>query len=209
MVAIDATAESVFEPDYESIKIDPDAVWEHYEPNINKLVSGMAYWKNFDRADLYQQSYLFFRSLCENYDPFYLGHFFPFDRYLFKNLIIKLRAYIQRGYVKGSREKASEYIDYLLQDAVTDPIRLKNSKLYIDYIYSLLNDRQKNIVKLSIEGYKQQEIGKKLNISQSRVSVIKKKTIDVLKEMLDDTIPPTEKDKLKLKRLHNTFYGVN
>ena len=60
-----------FEESYEDIKNDPNAMWFLYEPNIAKIVSGLAYLKNFDKDDLMQQSYLSFRKLCDNYDPYY------------------------------------------------------------------------------------------------------------------------------------------
>jgi predicted transcriptional regulator len=57
-----------------------------------------------------------------------------------------------------------------------------------------------------MKGYKQQEIGRKLDISQSRVSVIKKKAIKNLCNVLDDTHTDEEKREMMLNDLKKTFY---
>ena len=36
-----------FEESYEDIKNDPNAMWFLYEPNIAKIVSGLAYFEEF------------------------------------------------------------------------------------------------------------------------------------------------------------------
>jgi RNA polymerase sigma factor (sigma-70 family) len=58
--------------------------------------------------------------------------------------------------------------------------------LYLEYIYSLITKRQREILDLSLKGYKQQEIGNYLKISQSRVSVIKNKTLKKLKGIIEN-----------------------
>ena len=56
----------------------------------------------------------------------------------------------------------------------------------VQQIYNDLTQRQIDILDLSYKGYKQQEVGEILDISQSRVSVIKKKTIKALKEQFTE-----------------------
>lgn len=170
------------EPDYYLIKNEPNAMWFKYEEKIRKVTNSLGYWKNFDPDDLYQQSYMYFVEFCKNYDPYYNGNFIPFDKYLFKNLIIKLRAYIQSYYFRRKREQPTEFSEYLL-GASRETLNVED-KLFIEYIYNQIPDRQSQIIKLSMDGYKQQEIGELLDISQSRVSVIKKKTLKKLKEQL-------------------------
>lgn len=170
------------EPDYYLIKNEPNAMWFKYEEKIRKVTNSLGYWKNFDSDDLYQQSYMYFVEFCKNYDPYYNGNFIPFDKYLFKNLIIKLRAYIQSYYFRHKREQPTEFSEYLL-GASRETLNVED-KLFIEYIYNQISDRQSQIIKLSMDGYKQQEIGELLDISQSRVSVIKKKTLKKLKEQL-------------------------
>ena len=169
------------EEDYELIKNDPNAMWFKYEEKIRKIANSLGYWKNFDPNDLYQQSYIYFIEFCNNYNPYYNGNFYPFDKYLFKNLIIKLRAYIQSYYFKRKREQPTEFSEYLMGSKDHADV---DDKMFIEYIYSLISDRQEQVLKLSINGFKQQEIGEMLDISQSRVSVIKKKTLKKLKEKL-------------------------
>lgn len=172
------------EPDYELIKTNPNAVWEKHEEKIQNITKSLGYWKNFDQMDLYQQAYLYFIELCKAYDPYYKGGFIPFEKYLYTNLSIKLRAYIQCYYFKRKREQPTEFSEYLMgssKNSITD----RENKIYAEYIYSLVNERQGQILELSMKGYKQQEIGEILDISQSRVSVIKKKTLKKLKEYIE------------------------
>jgi RNA polymerase sigma factor (sigma-70 family) len=195
-----------FEPLYEYVKKDKNKVWFLYEEKMNRLIGWLGWMKNFDKDDLMQQAYLYFYALCEQYDPYYEGKFFKFDRYLFKNLIIKLRAYIQRYYFKGNREKPSD-CDFLLQDQIFDNIKDSESEMYMDYIYSLLDKRQEEVIKMTLEGFKQQEIGKKLNISQSRVSVIKKKALKDLYMIIDENHTEDEKREMRLNDLKAYLYN--
>lgn len=194
-----------FEPLYECVKQDKNKIWFFYEEKINRLIGWLSWMKNFDKDELLQQAYLYYYDLCETYDPYYEGKFYKFDRYLFKNLIIKLRAYIQRYYFKGNREKPSD-CDFLLQDQVFDNIKDTESEMYMDYIYSLLDDRQQEVVKMTLNGYKQQEIGKRLNISQSRVSVIKKKALKDLFLVIDENHTDEEKREMKINNLKDYLY---
>ena len=194
-----------FEPLYEDVKTDRNKIWFMYEEKIQRLVGWLGWMKSFDKDELLQQAYIYFTVLCEAYDPYYDGKFFKFDRYLFKNLIIKLRAYIQRYYFKGNREKPSD-CDYLLQNKTVDDIGDSESDMYVEYIFSLLNKRQKEVIGLTLEGYKQQEIGKKLKISQSRVSVIKKKALKELYMILDEKHTDDEKREMHVEELKSYLY---
>lgn len=194
-----------FEPLYECVKKDKNKIWFYYEEKISHLIGWLGWMKNFDKDELLQQAYIYYHDLCESYDPYYEGKFYKFDRYLFKNLIIKLRAYIQRYYFKGSREKPSD-CDFLLQDQVFDNIKDSESDMYMDYVYSLLDERQQEVVKMTLNGYKQQEIGKKLNISQSRVSVIKKKALKELFMAIDENHTDDEKREMRINDLKDYLY---
>lgn len=182
-----------FEEDYEDVKTQPNFIWFKYEDKIKKIINGLSYWKNFDGEELIQQSYIYFIELSKIYDPYYNGNFIPFDKFLFKNLIIKLRAYIQRYYFKRKREQPTEFSEYATKTANKNNISDVDDKLYSEYIYSLISERQQQILDLSLQGYKQQEIGEILDISQSRVSVIKKKTLNKLNEILENKQPAKKK----------------
>lgn len=173
-----------FEEDYEDVKYDPNLIWFKYEEKIRKIISTLAYWKNFDNEELIQQAYIYFTEFCKIYDPYYNGGFIPFDKFLFKNLIIKLRAFIQRFYFKRKREQPTEFSEYMSHHSLKNNILDIEDKIYSEYLYSLISERQQQILDLSLKGYKQQEIGEILDISQSRVSVIKKKTLNRLNEIL-------------------------
>ncbi len=196
-----------FEPEYEAVKTRPNKVYFKYLGKIEHLVKGIARIKNFDKDELMQQSYIYFVQLCEQYDPYYQGHFFAFDRYMFKNLITKLRAYIQRYYSKGKREKPSEFCEVHLQkETVGGDTKDMDSAVYMSYVYSQLTPRQLEIIDLTVSGYKQQEIGKKLNISQSRVSMVKKRAIEVLVDVMDDKHTKEEKNEMRIAKLAAMLY---
>jgi len=171
--------------EYEDVKNNPILIWNKYEKRINKTLKVMSYWKSFDTEELMQQSYIYFIDLCKIYCPYYNGNFIPFDKYLFRNLIFKLGAYIQNYYLHTKREQPTDVFESTRKNSVNQIIDTEN-KVLVDYIYSLLSDRQKEILQLTYAGYKQQEIGEKLQISQSRISVIKKKTLDKLKYIVKD-----------------------
>jgi RNA polymerase sigma factor (sigma-70 family) len=181
-----------FEKDYENIKTNPNVIYEKYFDKVMKLINSLSYWKNFDKDELIQQSYIYFLEFCESYDPYYNGNFIPFDKYVFKNLIIKLRSHIQRFYVYKKREQPTEFSEYNTGSLTRNDILISEDKIFIEYLYSHINERQREILELSTQGFKQQEIGKMLKISQSRVSVIRRKTLELLKEIVD-------KDKLELE----------
>lgn len=184
-----------FEEDYEDVKFDPNFIWFKYDEKIRKIINGLSYWKNFDGEELVQQSYIYFVDLCEVYDPYYNNNFIPFDKFLFKNLIIRLRAYIQRYYFKRKREQPTEFSEHASRHCTKNNILEVDDKLYSEYLYSLISERQRQILELSLKGYKQQEIGEILDISQSRVSVIKKKTLNRLNEILENKGKPKRKSK--------------
>ena len=175
-----------FEEDYEDIKTNPGVVFEKYYNQVVKLINGLSYWKSFDKEELMQQSYIYFLDFCKLYDPYYNDNFIPFDKFVFKNLIIKLRSHIQRHYVYKKREQPTEFNEYNTSSHIRNDISLLEDKIFIQYLFSFINERQKEILNLSLQGYKQQEIGKILNISQSRVSVIRRKTLELLKKIIED-----------------------
>ena len=173
-------------PEYDDVRNNKVKVWMFYDERIKKTLKVMSYWKNYDKNDLYQQGYIFFDDLCDIYIPYYGGKFYPFDRYVFKNLIIKLRAYIQNYYLKGKREQPAEISERNLVGKISNDIDEADDNLFAEHIYSMIDERQRDILYYTYSGYKQQEVGDRLDISQSRVSVIKKKTIKFLQEELDE-----------------------
>jgi len=175
-----------FEEDYEDIKLNPGVVFEKYYNQIVKLINGLSYWKSFDKEELIQQSYIYFLDFCKLYDPYYNNNFIPFDKFVFKNLIIKLRSHIQRFYVYKKREQPTEFDEYSVGSTVKNDILNSEDKMFAQYLYSFIDDRQKEILTLSLQGYRQQEIGKILNISQSRVSVIRRKTLELLRDIIEE-----------------------
>jgi len=188
-----------FESLYELIKESPNEVWKIFEDKINNAVRGLSYWKNFDKNELLQQSYIYFIEFCQIYDPYYNGGFIPFDKFLFKNLVMKLRAYIQRYYFKSKREQPTEFSEYMTTSSTKNNITEIDEKMYSEYIYSLITKRQKEILDLSLQGYKQQEIGQILGVSQSRISVIKRKCLSKLEEVLNAKELKESKKNIKKK----------
>ena len=86
---------------------------------------------------------------------------------------MKIRAYVQRYYFKNKREQPSDFSEYQF---VNKPGL--NLDFYAEVTQSYINKlkpRTQQIIELTLQGYKQQEIGDMLGISQSRTSVILKK----------------------------------
>jgi len=177
-----------YEAEFEDVRTNPNYIWMKYDERIKKTLKVMAYWKNFDKEELYQQAYIYFVELCQIYTPFYKGNFIPFDRFLFKNLIFKLRAFIQNYYLKHKREQPTELSERTTSDTGRNDVNDMEDKIFVKQLYSMINDRQVKILELTFKGYKQQEIGKMLDISQSRVSVIKKRTIKKLQKLMENKV---------------------
>lgn len=175
-----------YEPEFEDVRNNPNYIWMKYDERIKKTLKIMAYWKSFDKEELYQQAYIYFVELCQIYTPFYKGNFIPFDRFLFKNLIFKLRAFIQNYYLKHKREQPTELSERTTVSNGRNDVNDMEDKIFVNQLYSLINERQVKILELTFKGYKQQEIGKMLDISQSRVSVIKKRTIKKLQKLMEN-----------------------
>jgi RNA polymerase sigma factor (sigma-70 family) len=182
LLILNSVGEELVEEDLDLIKNSPNTIWYKYDEKIRKLTTSLGYWKNFDSNELYQQSYIYFVDFCKNYNPYYNGGFIPFDKYLFKNLIIKLRAFIQSYYFKRKREQPTDFHE---QNHGTIDNSFVDKKLDVEYLYTLISDRQGDVLRLASNGFKQQEIGEMLNISQSRVSVIRKKAIKKLQDKIE------------------------
>ena len=174
-----------FEEDYEKIKDSPNAIFEKYYIQIEKTMSTLSYWKGVERAELIQQSYEYFLKFCERYDPYYQGNFVQFDRYVFKNVIMSLRAGIQKHYLLKKREQPTE-AEAVPEKVTTSDIKNANNRLLVQQLYTYLTDQQKQVLQLYSMGYKQHEIGDMINISQSRVSVIFKESIKMLRKILSE-----------------------
>ena len=128
-----------------------------------RIVNKLANWKNFNKEDLFQQAYIYFIYFCNQYDPYWGNGFIPFDKYLFKNMIIKLRAFIQRFYVKRKREKPIMLNDInddennnesASEEAISHDIEYADSRIYRDNLYNRISKRQRQIVELTLQGYK-------------------------------------------------------
>ena len=118
-----------FEEDYEDIKTNPGVVFEKYYNQVVKLINGLSYWKSFDKEELMQQSYIYFLDFCKLYDPYYNDNFISFDKFVFKNLIIKLRSHIQRHYVYKKREQPTEFNEYNTGSCTRNDISILEDKI--------------------------------------------------------------------------------
>lgn len=184
------TTEIPFEEDYEKIKNNPYIIFEKYKYKLKKVVGNIAYWKNYNVDDLMQQCYIHFLELCELYDPYYQGNFMKFDRYMFRNVMIRLRAYIQKHYKTNTREKPSELGDYNVGGYSRELDNIENREV-LNQIYQYIGKKQQLILEYYAQGYKQQEIADMLNINQSKISTIKSQTLTMLQEIVKNK---TKKD---------------
>lgn len=76
-------------------------------------------------------------------------------------MIIKLRAFIQRFYVKRRREAPIELSDInddnneeYAEEIVSNDIEYADSRIYQDNLYNRISKRQRQIVELTLQGYK-------------------------------------------------------
>lgn len=193
-----------FESDYQYIKEDHNYMWFKYEERIQKVINGLSYWKNFDKYELMQQAYIYFVEFCKIYDPYYMGNFYPFDKFIFKNLIMKLRAYIQRYYFKNKREEVQDV--YSLQNPTTfkgatlESIEDIETKELQKELFKYLKPIDAIILKENMKGTKQNDIAIKVGISQSRVSVRLRQTKKILQRVLNENFDVKKEDNIKMKK---------
>jgi len=174
-----------FEEDYERIKDNPAYIFEKYYVQMQKTMTKLAHMKGIEREELIQESYQYFLKFCERYDPYYQGYFVQFDRYLFKNVIMSIRAGVQKYYLTQNRERPTDSSDVPEKTGPSDIVNA-NNKLLMEHLYEYLTDLQKQVLELYSKGYKQHEIGDMLGMSQSRISSIFKHSIKVLRQILSD-----------------------
>lgn len=171
-----------FECDYEDIKYNPNAIFEKYYDNIEKTCETIAYYKNFDKDILIQQSYIYFRYLCNKYDPYYNGNFIRFDAFLYTQLQQKLYSYVQKYYIKTNREQPTIFTikneeneekgtdsNILLIDSYNleeDVIFKQDYKLFLNE----LNKTEQQVWNLYLNKYTQKEIAEEINSFQGYVS---------------------------------------
>jgi len=174
-----------FEEDYELIKENPNAMWFKYEERIKKICNNISFFKNYPREELIQEAYLIFIKFCKRYDPFYNGKFYPFDRYIFAALIQNLRAHVQHTRFKANREPCTDFlkqdrnsnknVEYEDNELLKTNYSLEDEMLYDQSLQAFLKTLKKVeriVFEETLNGTKQKEIGEKLKMKQSRVSVI-------------------------------------
>ena len=169
-----------FEEDYELIKTNPNVLFEEYYEKLQYISNGVAYRRNFNQDDLFQQCYIYFIELCERYDPYYNYGFIPFKNYLFSNMFQKLKAYVQRSYGKAKRIQ-NDFDNVVINLSSTPQDTFNPTVDYFDELefnyefYKVLSefsDVFQAVIIYTLQGLKQWEIGEILGISQSRVSSI-------------------------------------
>lgn len=174
-----------FEEDYEKIKDDPAVIFEKYYSQIEKTFGKIAYQKGIPKEELVQETYEYFLKFCDRYDPYYQGNFVKFDDYVFKNMIMSVRAGIQKHYLTQDREKATDS-DEMPEKGSSNDMYNTTNKLLVNQLYDYLTDLQRQVLELYSKGYKQKEIGEILGISQSRISCVFKHALKTLRKILNE-----------------------
>lgn len=159
-----------FEADYEDIKNDPNAVYEKYSINIRKTIISISMKYKFDYMELLSLSYLWFSCLAEKYNPYYNDGFIPFNNYLFANLCMKTKAYINRELFKTNREPVI-VDEEIRSDIIAQNQYDETTQDVINYL-NAIPPQYKDLLILKMNGYKQWQLAKHFNISQSRISVL-------------------------------------
>lgn len=142
--------------------------------------------------DLVQEGFLGLMKACDTYDP---SRGFKFSTYactcIRNNILMylrtrrrqsKLRTISSDTFIKNSRDSQESI---RLADLLEDPGESVDHKVATSLLIEALKSEHplyKTILRLTYEGYNQYEIGKRLGISQSYVSRIKKKLYSRYKE---------------------------
>ena len=176
-----------FEPLYQDIKENPNDVWFLFEERMQKICKNLAYIKYFDYDELIQEAYLAFLHYAKVYDPYYCGNFYPFHIYIRSRVTQLLRAHIQHTRFKANRESCTDFIkldrnssknvEYQNDELLADDYNLEDDLLFnqsLQAFLKTLNKDERFIFTETLNGTKQAEIGEKLHMKQSRVSVILK-----------------------------------
>ncbi|MCF8567016.1 sigma-70 family RNA polymerase sigma factor [Alicyclobacillus tolerans] len=169
----------LFKPTLDEIKNHPNDIWNLVEPDIKTMTGYVARQKGLDRDELYQQAYLYFRSACEKFEPNYQGKDIPFDRYMYKNVWMNLRAYAQSYHFKRKREPAKEVFPRTDDEAEWNV----EERETVARCISVLDDKYATIVRLWMKGYKQTEIADIIGLSQSRICVLLQKAFRKMREV--------------------------
>lgn len=181
-----------FEPSFELAKTNPNKLFKYYYEDIIKVATKFSLYKNFDKNELMQQSYIYFVQYCQKYDPYFGDgdNFYKFKNGVFKHIIQNIKAYTQRYYFKRKREQPVDLFDHDTDDKnntkevvfqkfidQNDAIETFENKEYLQYLLSFLTKRQQQIVTMLNNGILQDSVAKKFGLSQSRISAINKKSL--------------------------------
>jgi len=137
---------------------DPESfVWSVIrKKKYGKIVQN---WNFMDEEDLYQEGWVALLQAAKNYDA---SQGKDFAWYAFYWILERLGRIINNNKKKDEKETSWEK-EYEIPDEVEDPDSL-------DEIKKELNEEDKEIIKLTVEGYTQDEIGEMLGIPQQTVS---------------------------------------
>ena len=168
------------------IELDIDQAYELFKGCIGKVArSFLGYSKDYE--ELYQISCIGFTKAFNTYKdvkiPFYSFTKLCCTTELLKNF--RKKRISAMSYNEESCE-GKEIIDILESD-----INLEES-IYkkIDVFNSLkvLNDREKEVINLTVQGYSQKNIAAKFGLDQSQISRIKTKAIKKFKEQYKEVV---------------------
>lgn len=190
-----------FEPEFESIKTNPNKYWEEHTLNILCRIWLRKYGAGNDIDDLVSDSYLWYIDYCQKYYPYIKNQFnelsfIPFDAYIFFNLKWRVFSICRDNNKRKNREMAWEFINEKsdkktakefnykksLEDTIIDKMSMNE---LVNDLTKKINPRKLEIVKMISDGYKQKEVAEKFKISQSRVCIIQKEVKEKMKPLKD------------------------
>ena len=216
-----------FEPLFELIHTNINEVWEMYQKSFTKKMNWLAYTKSFETQELISECYLWFVKYSKVYNPYYNYGFIPFSAYIYKKVMQRMLAYCQQNRFKMQREQATDFslpanesTNYSGRDSIMEMETFENNvDIYksckmpciedVDFeiakqeLYNYLTPRDIEIIEMRLQGMKQQEIAKKLNIKQSAVSLIISRKIKMITKQIygQDVNKETRKKLDKYKKM--------
>lgn len=153
------------EHDLEDIKANPDKIYEKYSDAIKRAACYVARRRNLPVDELTSVAYIYYRELAIKYNPYYNGNYYPFDKYLFDNLYVKLFAYAQKDHLIQHREVPC-VVEFTTTPAKPDDV---DACMDITNFLSQVGEPYGTIIKMALQGYVQAEIAEVLSVSQSKI----------------------------------------
>lgn len=160
--------------------------WLELEERCKNIAKNIIYTKSLhheEAENLIQDTILYYHHLHTTYDPFFVKfRTMPYVFYILHMTRQKLRYHVQAYHIKKNKEDLKEEIsDFDMSSAYVNAALAENSdgydlkKILQEVESQLPTDKHRLVYEMLKDGYKQKNISKEIDFTQSWVSIIKKK----------------------------------